>query len=104
MTQDANITADLFVTCIIDQLYPEVGVSVVKVLRRLGGSLYTDRTPSKEGPRTPAAGPRIEVDSERHVDAVRVQRLIEGESDLGRNLSQFVEFDFTRRRVDRRWL
>ncbi len=34
MTQKAN--ADLFVTCIIDQLYPEVGVSVVKVLRRLG--------------------------------------------------------------------
>ena len=34
MTQKPN--ADLFVTCIIDQLYPEVGVSVVKVLRRLG--------------------------------------------------------------------
>jgi len=34
LTQKAN--ADLFVTCIIDQLYPEVGVSVVKVLRRLG--------------------------------------------------------------------
>ncbi|MCH7737884.1 MAG: (Fe-S)-binding protein [Chloroflexi bacterium] len=29
------MTADLFVTCIVDQLYPEVGVSVVKVLRRL---------------------------------------------------------------------
>ena len=28
--------ADLFVTCIIDQLFPEVGVSVVRVLRRLG--------------------------------------------------------------------
>ncbi len=28
--------ADLFVTCIIDQLYPQVGVSVVRVLRRLG--------------------------------------------------------------------
>ena len=36
MTEKANITADLFVTCIIDQLYPEVGVSVVRVLRRLG--------------------------------------------------------------------
>ncbi|MDP7587937.1 MAG: (Fe-S)-binding protein [Dehalococcoidia bacterium] len=36
MTQKANITADLYVTCIIDQLYPEVGVSVVNVLRRLG--------------------------------------------------------------------
>ena len=28
--------ATLFVTCIIDQMYPQVGVSVVKVLRRLG--------------------------------------------------------------------
>ena len=28
--------ADLFVTCIIDQLFPEVGVSVVRVLRRHG--------------------------------------------------------------------
>ena len=36
MTQKSDITADLFVTCVIDQLYPEVGVSVVKVLRRLG--------------------------------------------------------------------
>ena len=31
--------ADLFVTCIIDQLYPQVGVSVVRVLRRLGVDL-----------------------------------------------------------------
>jgi L-lactate dehydrogenase complex protein LldE len=30
------VSADLFVTCIIDQLYPQVGVSVVRVLRRLG--------------------------------------------------------------------
>ena len=36
MTEKANITADLYVTCVIDQLYPEVGVSVVNVLRRLG--------------------------------------------------------------------
>ena len=36
MTQQAIITADLFVTCIVDQLYSEVGVSTVKVLRRLG--------------------------------------------------------------------
>jgi L-lactate dehydrogenase complex protein LldE len=36
LTQDAKITADLFITCVIDQLYPDVGVSVVKVLRRLG--------------------------------------------------------------------
>ncbi len=36
MTQKANPNADLFVTCIVDQLYPEVGVSVVRVLRRLG--------------------------------------------------------------------
>ena len=27
---------DLFVTCIVDQLFPEVGVSAVRVLRRLG--------------------------------------------------------------------
>ena len=31
-----SIKADLFVTCIVDQLFPEVGVSVVRVLRRLG--------------------------------------------------------------------
>ena len=30
------IKADLFVTCIIDQLFPEVGGSVVRVLRRHG--------------------------------------------------------------------
>ncbi len=36
MSQSAPIRASLFVTCIIDQLYPEVGVSVVRVLRRYG--------------------------------------------------------------------
>ncbi len=36
MSQEAKITADLFVTCVVDQLYPNVGVSVVKVLRKLG--------------------------------------------------------------------
>ncbi len=33
---EQNIKASLFVTCIIDQLYPQVGVSTVHVLRRLG--------------------------------------------------------------------
>ena len=36
MTATPGIRADLYVTCIIDQLYPNVGVSAVKVLRRLG--------------------------------------------------------------------
>ena len=36
MSQPLPIRASLFVTCIIDQLYPEVGVSVVRVLRRHG--------------------------------------------------------------------
>ena len=36
LTQTPSISADLYVTCIIDQLYPEVGISAVKVLRRLG--------------------------------------------------------------------
>ena len=36
MSQSEPIKADLFVTCIVDQLYPQVGVSVVRVLRRLG--------------------------------------------------------------------
>ena len=36
MSQETKITADLFVTCIVDQLYPNVGVSVVKILRKLG--------------------------------------------------------------------
>ena len=36
MKPDSKIRADLFVTCLVDQLFPEVGVSVVKVLRQLG--------------------------------------------------------------------
>lgn len=36
MSQPPPVRASLFVTCIIDQLYPEVGVSVVRVLRRYG--------------------------------------------------------------------
>ena len=36
MTAAAVAQADLFATCIIDQLYPQVGVSVVRVLRKLG--------------------------------------------------------------------
>ena len=32
----SQVQASLFVTCLIDQLYPEVGVSVVRILRRLG--------------------------------------------------------------------
>lgn len=36
MAHQENVKADLFVTCIIDQLFPEVGVSVVRVLRRMG--------------------------------------------------------------------
>ena len=36
MPENKQIKASLFVTCIIDQLYPQVGVSAVRVLRRLG--------------------------------------------------------------------
>ncbi len=36
MSQPQPIRASLFVTCIVDQLYPEVGVSVVRVLRDAG--------------------------------------------------------------------
>lgn len=36
MSSSQPIRASLFVTCIIDQLFPEVGVSVVRVLRRAG--------------------------------------------------------------------
>lgn len=36
MAQPSEIRASLFVTCIVDQLYPQVGVSAVRVLRRLG--------------------------------------------------------------------
>ena len=39
LSPDRPPKADLFVTCIIDQLYPQVGVSVVRVLRRLGVDL-----------------------------------------------------------------
>ena len=36
LAESQGLKASLFVTCIVDQLYPEVGVSVVRVLRRLG--------------------------------------------------------------------
>ena len=36
MLQEKPPKVDLFVTCIIDQLFPEVGVSVVRVLRGMG--------------------------------------------------------------------
>ena len=36
LTLPQPIKASLFVTCIVDQLYPEVGVSVVRMLRRAG--------------------------------------------------------------------
>ena len=36
MSQTQPVRASLFITCIIDQLYPEVGVSVVRTLRRCG--------------------------------------------------------------------
>ena len=36
MSQELTPRVDLFVTCIIDQLFPEVAVSAVRVLRRLG--------------------------------------------------------------------
>ena len=36
MVNPKGITASLYVTCIVDQLYPQVGVSVVNVLRKLG--------------------------------------------------------------------
>ena len=39
MSQEMGPRADLFVTCIVDQLFPEVGVSAVRVLRRLGVEL-----------------------------------------------------------------
>ena len=36
MAERKQTRADLFVTCVVDQLFPEVGVSVVRVLRRHG--------------------------------------------------------------------
>ncbi len=39
MARTTPVKADLFVTCIIDQLFPEVGVSVVRVLRRMGAEV-----------------------------------------------------------------
>ncbi len=43
---EPKVRASLFVTCLIDQLYPSVGEAVVKVLRRLGVevSFLTDQT------------------------------------------------------------
>ena len=42
MPEDQQTTAALFATCIVDQFYPQVGVSVVRVLRRLGVDLSAD--------------------------------------------------------------
>ena len=39
MARITPVRADLFVTCIIDQLFPDVGVSAVRVLRRLGAEV-----------------------------------------------------------------
>ena len=39
MPENQRTKAALFATCIVDQLYPQVGVSVVRVLRRLGVDL-----------------------------------------------------------------
>ena len=36
MAHSPRTKASLFVTCVIDQFYPQVGVSVVRVLRKLG--------------------------------------------------------------------
>jgi len=36
LSQRDEVHASLFATCIVDQLYPQVGVSAVRVLRRLG--------------------------------------------------------------------
>ena len=36
MAEVSKIKVSLFVTCVVDQLFPEVGVSVVGLLRRLG--------------------------------------------------------------------
>ena len=33
---DANMRVSLFVTCLVDQLYPQVGIAAVKLLRGLG--------------------------------------------------------------------
>ena len=41
-TAEEPVRASLFVTCIIDQLYPEVGESTVRVLDRLGVELDWD--------------------------------------------------------------
>ena len=39
MPASSKFKASLFVTCLVDQLYPEVGVSTVRLLRRLGVEL-----------------------------------------------------------------
>lgn len=36
MARANDVTASLFVTCLVDQFFPQVGESVVRVLRRLG--------------------------------------------------------------------
>lgn len=40
----SNVKASLFVTCIIDQFYPEVGEAVVRVLQRLGVDVEFDQS------------------------------------------------------------
>ncbi len=46
MAPSGQVTASLFATCMVDQLYPQVGVSVVRVLRRLGVRVELPQAPS----------------------------------------------------------
>ncbi len=39
MSSSSNVNASIFITCLVDQLYPEVGQSMVNILRKLGVNL-----------------------------------------------------------------
>lgn len=43
-TAESDLKASIFVTCIIDQFFPEVGEAMVRVLRRLGVDVSFDQT------------------------------------------------------------
>jgi len=39
LSSSSNVNASIFITCLVDQLYPEVGQSMVNILRKLGVNL-----------------------------------------------------------------
>ena len=80
------LRVSLFITCLVDQLWPEVGTSAVEVLRRAGCEVVFDCAYPREG--TAEEAQRVACEGTgnlaRAVDASGVERLV--------TLSSFVVY------------